>query len=592
LRVFLGLGVALAGALVALGASSTAAAEPVGVPAARAALGGSAACSTAVRRRRTAALKRYRRKMPAERRAYFRRHKSAKERRAFVRRQQTKLRRLQRALGACSKKRPKRVAQRRVDLAIAFSEPPAISPSRRRITYRLTASNPGRTKAAEVSVFFDRGAGTQVVKASGGKCGGDKVVSCEIGSLAAGESKPVEVVLRPLALGTVDVKAEVLVYDAVDSVESNSRISSTIEVSAPAPSCPATLWPGLNSGLLTEGDSGEDSIGHPSIGVARALMVFVDFADAPASESTQSLYDLFVPEAARLFSEVSYGRFGLDVGAVHRWVRLKENSSYYSPTVLLRHAVAAVDPELDFRQFSIVYIVGPQTVAFGTYALLGSPGNGASADGVEIRHGAVFGRALGRHSPYDAHVLLHETGHALGLPDLYKMNVVWPDVHSFVGSWDPMGSLSPAGHLLAWHKWRLGWLDPPQLGCLAGPGVVEETLSALSVPGGAKAIVALTGPSTAIVAEARRQIGKDADLCEEGVLVYSVDATMVSGDGPVRVRPAQPDGDQRGTCGVLYEAPFDVGPDEVAQFHDGAARVTVEVLSSSPEGYRVRVTKH
>jgi hypothetical protein len=102
-----------------------------------------------------------------------------------------------------------------------------------------------------------------------------------------------------------------------------------------------------------------------------------------------------------------------------------------------------------------------------------------------------------------------------------------------------------------------------------------------------------TGPSTAFVIEARRRAGQDARLCEEGVLVYSVDALVHSGDGPIRVQPAQRDRDPDlvDSCGTLYNAPFDRATGEDAHFQNRAAGLTVEVLGSNRAGYRVRVTR-
>jgi hypothetical protein len=102
-----------------------------------------------------------------------------------------------------------------------------------------------------------------------------------------------------------------------------------------------------------------------------------------------------------------------------------------------------------------------------------------------------------------------------------------------------------------------------------------------------------TGPSTAFVIEARRRVGQDARLCEEGVLIYTVDALAHTGDGPVRVQPAQRDRnpDLVSSCGALYNAPFDRAPGEDAHFENRAAGLKVDVLGSSRAGYRVRVTR-
>jgi hypothetical protein len=151
----------------------------------------------------------------------------------------------------------------------------------------------------------------------------------------------------------------------------------------------------------------------------------------------------------------------------------------------------------------------------------------------------------------------------------------------------------PGGHFLAWEKWKLGWLDQSQLTCLTTPGTLTVSLTPLERAGGLKAVVVPTGPSSAYIIEARKKIGQDARLCETGVLVYSVDASVRSGYGPVRVRAAQRDlnGDLLNQCGPLYNAPFDKGSGEVARFADNAAGITMQVLASGANGYRVKVTR-
>ena len=111
-----------------------------------------------------------------------------------------------------------------------------------------------------------------------------------------------------------------------------------------------------------------------------------------------------------------------------------------------------------------------------------------------------------------------------------------------------------------------GWIDQGQLTCLHGAGEVTATISPAATASGLKAVVVPTGPSTAFVIEARRRSGQDARLCEEGVLIYRVDALVHSGAGPIRVQPAQRDRnpDLVESCGALYNAPFDHaagGPD-------------------------------
>ena len=154
------------------------------------------------------------------------------------------------------------------------------------------------------------------------------------------------------------------------------------------------------------------------------------------------------------------------------------------------------------------------------------PGSGIEADGTELRYGATFFQDTRSDARYAANVLIHETGHILGLPDLYDVpNPVFWTLFRFSGGWDMMSWNEPGGHFLAWEKWKLGWLDPSQLTCLDGPGELTTTITPLERAGGLKAIVVPMGISSAYLVEARKRIGEDTRLCEDGVLIYSVDAS-------------------------------------------------------------------
>ncbi|HYZ19351.1 MAG TPA: M6 family metalloprotease domain-containing protein [Gaiellaceae bacterium] len=343
------------------------------------------------------------------------------------------------------------------------------------------------------------------------------------------------------------------------------------------------------------------------LGTLRAVMLFVDFRDRPASESTVHLYDRLVKPAAAWFKEVSSGRATLDVTAVHRWYRMPSGSrgyglgdgvSFVEQKSYIADAVAAADRDVDFSSYSIVYVVASRgsalqrSPAFHAFA-----GSGVQVDGTELRYGATFGEDVRDVSPpaYGSFVLVHETGHILGLPDLYDVpNPTYWTLFRFAGGWDMMSWNLPGSHLLAWHKWKLGWLHPSELTCLNGPGELTATLTPAARPGGLKGIVVPTGSSSAFVIEARKRVGEDSRLCEDGVLVYSVDGTVKSGEGPIRVRAAQRDTSSEllNRCGPLYEAPFDKGAGEVAYYDNPSAGFSLEVLGQTASGgYTVRVTR-
>ena len=338
-------------------------------------------------------------------------------------------------------------------------------------------------------------------------------------------------------------------------------------------------------------------------------MLFVDFADHRSAESTTRLYSRLVPRSRAWFAEVSYGRVHLSVTAAQHWLRMPHRLSAYGLAdgigwpehrAYMADAIAAADSEVDFSRFQVVYVVAAKgTKIERSPAFQAYPGSGIEVDGSEVRYGATFFDDTRADARYAANVLSHETGHILGLPDLYDVDAAAaPDpaywrLFRFAGGWDMMSWNGPGAHFLAWEKWKLGWLDPSQLTCLNGPGSVTATITPLERAGGLKAIVVPTGSSSAYVVEARRRIGEDAQLCKEGVLAYTVDATVPTGDGPVRVRPAERDTstDLRDRCGPLYNAPFAIGRGRVARFKDPAAGLSVKVLASGPSGYRVRVTR-
>jgi M6 family metalloprotease-like protein len=372
---------------------------------------------------------------------------------------------------------------------------------------------------------------------------------------------------------------------------------------------PPPCSPSLFSAPYTEMNEGTTNSALPlrPDGQIRAVMLFVDFSDLHATESMSAIYDRLVPHSREWLTEVSYDRVRLDVAPLERWVRMPRPLSSYGlrdginwpeHQDYIRDAVRAADGLVDFSPYQVVYVVAAKgsdvdrSPAFQAYA-----GHGAMADGKELRYGATFFEDTKYSARYAANVLIHETGHILGLPDLYGTanandSNYW-NAFRWAGSWDTMSWNDPGAHFLAWHKWKLGWLDSSQLTCLEGPGELTTTLAPLARSGGLKAVVLPVGLSSAYVIEARKRIGEDAGLCEDGVLVYSVDATTRSGNGPVRVRAAQGDTkrDLLTQCGPLYNAPFDKAAGEVARFEDAAAGFSVEVLSSGTNGYRVRVTR-
>jgi M6 family metalloprotease-like protein len=122
--------------------------------------------------------------------------------------------------------------------------------------------------------------------------------------------------------------------------------------------------------------------------------------------------------------------------------------------------------------------------------------------------------------PLQMGVLAHETGHALGLPDLYD----YAGAAQGAGDWDLMGTgshgaLHSPAHLSAWSKEQLGWarvewLKPGQDSLRIPPVQREGTIFRYDLPGPRGEYLLL---------ENRQRLGSDSYLPGKGLLVWRVD---------------------------------------------------------------------
>ncbi|WP_419921786.1 cell wall-binding repeat-containing protein [Candidatus Poriferisodalis sp.] len=257
------------------------------------------------------------------------------------------------------------------------------------------------------------------------------------------------------------------------------------------------------------------------------------------------------------------------------------------------HAIALADPIMNFSEVDVVAVVFP-TKYFGGG---GNAVSTLSVDRNSVLHVRVnhIRRDLDpryRFHPDWAFVAAHELAHAMGLADLYPyranayslprapdgkewvlarfghmlLNAFFQaDASEMVSSVDnnysdgavyrvTFGALEP-GEMLAWSRWQLGWLDADQVQCLADPAAfdtpVTATLNPIAQPGDGVAMIAVPlNDHEIIVIESRRHVGYDrgwpytwprgdvgrrAGLLHPGVLVYTVDSLVVSGNLPLKI---------------------------------------------------------
>ena len=343
---------------------------------------------------------------------------------------------------------------------------------------------------------------------------------------------------------------------------------------------------------LQEAATDYDSFVRPS-GEVRAVMLFARFPDAEIEETTESLYDALVPGAVEYYRRASYGRMSLKVDAVRRWIPMDAASTtgeydcsrFETHKHYLSEVIGKADPEVDFSRYDIVYVAGsknPGTPNSPTFRA--DPGDGIAADGIEMRHAATFGNDV-RNDHWGWRVLIHETGHVFGLPDLYGYGD--RSTHGYVGGWDPMGLVASGCHYLAWHKAKLGWLDDDQA-AVVRDGESTQMLTPIEREGGLKAIVLPFSDEEAYVVEARSHEMDEAE--EPGVLLYTVSTAAESGHGPVQVIAARPDDDSpqlKPLFATLYNALFTDG----TVLKDEDRGIEVDIVGRSPEGYTLKVSR-
>lgn len=362
----------------------------------------------------------------------------------------------------------------------------------------------------------------------------------------------------------------------------------------PGPSAPASdcALPG-RTGWTDEGHDTDPRQFQRAIGTRKVLTLFVDFPDAPATDSTRSYADQLAP-AARWLKQASHGRSRLAVTSLHRWIRMPADSASYgfergltfeAHEKYVRDAVTAADPHADFSRYDMVYVVPTRTAAAITFSptyLFDPSTSGVSADGRRLKWGVTFGQDLWR---WGHKVAAHETGHTFGLPDLYAFT---GDTHRYTGGWDVMGDIAGrAPQYLGWHSWKLGWIRDAQVACLPAHGRRTVRLTPVERGGGTHIAVLRTGGTTAYVAESRRAEGHDRTACSSGVLIYKVDSATPTGEGPVRVMNAAPPTTPPPGC-----APLDLAAHAPGQtFTDPETGARITVTRGGGAGDTVRLSR-
>jgi hypothetical protein len=268
------------------------------------------------------------------------------------------------------------------------------------------------------------------------------------------------------------------------------------------------------------------------------------------------------------------------------WIRLPRTLEEYQRGRFegaIQAALAAADPEFDFSSFNALYVVAsmpsPASTIIDDVPL--------RVDGTAIHSWAWLATGSLERLPL---VLIHETGHLLGLPDPVQRP---ESLESARLGRDDRRKDRRHVRLAPLEAWRL---DDDQITCLTRRGTIETTLTPVERPGGKKVLISRMGKAVLVV-EVRRAVAEDASLCRAGVLFYRVDFSAGAPKNaglpgtPVQLRPARrDDGRQRARCGSEWRAPFGHGAGQVSRATAWRHQLTV-VRALRDGAYRVRLTR-
>ncbi|HSL19462.1 MAG TPA: M6 family metalloprotease domain-containing protein [Methylomirabilota bacterium] len=334
-------------------------------------------------------------------------------------------------------------------------------------------------------------------------------------------------------------------YRLDGSLAARTEAARQIGNHLPAPQVAARLRPDAATKALPDASGLLPSQGSP-----RVLALLIAFSDMPGHTDPAVVDDmlfgdgdpaLFPAESlAAFYRRSSYGR--LDIGGstlgwyTTPYPRDSVSQSTSGREALIREVVSHWDDEgHDFAQYdndgdgAVDYFIVIWTGEHGEWAdfwwgyQTRFRDSGFTVDGVRLGTYSWQWESYDWPGRFSPDVVIHETGHALGLPDYY-------DYDDAVGPRGGVGGLDQMagnwGDHNAFSKWLLGWLEPEVYNQDA-----HQLLLAPSdtVP---QAAVLMHGDPVAdpyteyFVVQHRRRQGNDLEIPADGLLIWHVDARI------------------------------------------------------------------
>lgn len=294
-------------------------------------------------------------------------------------------------------------------------------------------------------------------------------------------------------------------------------------------------------------------------GTPKFLVVEVTFPDliTNKSEVLNLAARLDLKEVADRYGFVSGGQFTPIFDVYPKLVQLPEVSSHYGSdrdvvqlvkgewsTHHISHDLERIlISQQNLTSYSGLIILVPDGATLSgkaSYATVFDPEIKAMSGGVG--NYIVLGGEWLKQNQIDVwRPIVHEINHLLGLPDLYLYE---PDSYWLGKTSGPFGLQSfvfdASSDSLGWNRFLNGWVAENQVLCVSDPKTIENLVMNpphSSTKSGFELVIVKLSETKVMVIEALDEKGFDSNTYANSVLVYTVDSSVNSGFGPVRIIP-------------------------------------------------------
>ena len=293
----------------------------------------------------------------------------------------------------------------------------------------------------------------------------------------------------------------------------------------------------------------KDSKFAPAIGDRKTVVLFVDFADlSPNPKALSEMKNVQIPHAEKTYQMISYGKYRLKFDLVEKVYRLPSNSNSYlkagfenhpldKPMRAMDHqkiiseTVKAADADIDFSKYDFLNIITPDWKESVEPGVSGAPNLNVDGKTFFLSNSGPPSEYIG--DPIKINFTTHEVGHIIGLTHIYDYYN-----QQYSATWDFMGATFAMTDLIGWNKFYLSWIEDSQVNCLSSTSTTQSVHLLTSVGSstpGTKMVIIKLSPTTALGIENRRQTEIDKlKTSDEGVIVYKIDTTKVSGTGAIQ----------------------------------------------------------